>query len=189
MLALIGVGLTLVTGNGVFDGAGLDGDRRAAGLRRDLPGDRDEALLLGESATREAQQKIVAADREHPGRPAADPHQDPAPRPRGGPGRRQGRRRADADAAAIAETIDTAEDAVREAEPSRVHIYLEPDLYRRATSRPRAPQSPKPPATDRGEGQRGVRSGWEDAGAAQPAEGSFAVDLGRVGGAQSRPVR
>ncbi|HEY0688824.1 MAG TPA: cation transporter, partial [Kribbella sp.] len=50
-----------------------------------------------------------------------------------------------ADAAVVAETIDAAERAIRAAEPMAVHIYLEPDIYtenHRPDERPAVPEAP-----------------------------------------------
>ena len=145
VLALIGVVLTLVTGNGVFDGLGS----MAIGLLlvsvAIFLAIEMKSLLLGESATREAQQKIVDAIENTPGVQrlihiktlhlgpeevlvAAKLGVEPT-----------------ADAAVIAETIDAAERAIRAAEPMSVHIYLEPDVYQEnhvPDERPAVPEAP-----------------------------------------------
>ena len=125
---------------------GLDGDRRAAGLRRDLPGDRDEVAAAGRVRDPRGAAEDRRRDRERAGRAAADPHQDPAPRPGGDPGRRQGRGRAEQPTPPpIAETIDAAERAIRDAEPMSQQIYLEPDIYAEnytPDERPAVPEAP-----------------------------------------------
>jgi divalent metal cation (Fe/Co/Zn/Cd) transporter len=88
-----------------------------------------KSLLIGESATREAQQRIVAAIESVPGVERLihikTLHIGPeevlvAAKMAVAPS---------TDAATVAETIDAAERAVRHAEPMSVHIYLEPDIY------------------------------------------------------------
>ena len=67
VLALIGVVLTLVTGNGVFDGLGSMAIGVLLVVVAIFLAIEMKSLLLGESATREAQQKIVAAIENTPG--------------------------------------------------------------------------------------------------------------------------
>jgi hypothetical protein len=45
----------------------------------------------------------------------------------------------------VAAAINAAEQAIREAEPTAKHIYLEPDIYREdytPAERPKAPETP-----------------------------------------------
>ncbi|ADB30698.1 cation diffusion facilitator family transporter [Kribbella flavida DSM 17836] len=129
VLALIGVVLTIVTGNGVWDGAGSMAIGVLLVVVAVFLAIEMKSLLLGESATRESQGKIVAAIENVPGVQrlihiktlhlgpeevlvAAKIAFEPT-----------------ADAAVVAETINAAERAVRGAEPMAQHIYLEPDIY------------------------------------------------------------
>jgi cation diffusion facilitator family transporter len=145
MLALIGVVLTLVTGNGVFDGLGSMAIGALLVFVAIFLAIEMKSLLLGESATREAQQKIVDAIENTPGVQRLihikTLHLGPeevlvaakvgvAPT---------------TEAAVIAETIDAAERAIRAAEPMSVHIYLEPDVYHEnyvPDERPAVPEAP-----------------------------------------------
>ena len=90
--ALLGVGLTLLTKEPIFDviGTGLIGVLLvvvAVVLAMET-----KSLLLGEAASPEAQRRIQDAIEGTEGIDERDPHEDPAPRPRGAPGRRQDRR-------------------------------------------------------------------------------------------------
>ena len=145
VLALIGVSLTLATGNGVFDGLGSMSIGALLVCVAIFLAIEMKSLLLGESATREAQQKIVDAIEGTPGVQrlihiktlhlgpeevlvAAKVGVEPT-----------------TDAAVVAETIDAAERAIREAEPTSVHIYLEPDVYHEnhvPDERPAVPEAP-----------------------------------------------
>jgi divalent metal cation (Fe/Co/Zn/Cd) transporter len=145
VLALIGVVLTLATGNGIFDGLGSMAIGALLVCVAIFLAIEMKSLLIGESATREAQQRIVAAIESMPGVQRLihikTLHIGPeevlvaakigvAPT---------------TDAAVVAETIDAAERAVRAAEPTSVHIYLEPDIYTenyRPDERPAVPEAP-----------------------------------------------
>jgi cation diffusion facilitator family transporter len=145
VLALIGVVLTLATGNGIFDGLGSMAIGALLVCVAIFLAIEMKSLLLGESATREAQQKIVSAIENTPGVNRLihirTLHLGPeevlvAAKVAVEPG---------ADAAAIAETINAAERAVREAEPMSQHIYLEPDIYSETYTpdeRPAVPEAP-----------------------------------------------
>jgi len=145
VLALIGVVLTLATGNGIFDGLGSMAIGALLVCVAIFLAIEMKSLLLGESATREAQDKIVAAIESVPGvqrlihiktlhlgpeeilvaaKVAVEPNSD---------------------AAQIAETIDAAERAIRAAEPMAQQIYLEPDIYTEnytPDERPTVPEAP-----------------------------------------------
>jgi divalent metal cation (Fe/Co/Zn/Cd) transporter len=105
-----------------------------------------KSLLIGESATVEAQRRIEAAILSAPGVERLihikTLHVGPeevlvaaklgvAPTDH---------------AADVAAAIDAAEKAVREAEPTAVHIYLEPDIYRAGHQPAERPAVPEPPA-------------------------------------------
>jgi cation diffusion facilitator family transporter len=145
VLALIGVVLTLATGNGVYDGLGSMAIGALLVCVAVFLAIEMKSLLLGESATSESQQKIVAAIENTPGVQrlihiktlhlgpeeilvAAKVGVEPT-----------------TDAAVVAETIDAAERAIREAEPMCIQIYLEPDIYLAnhiPDERPAVPEAP-----------------------------------------------
>ena len=132
VLALLGVGLSAVTGNGVYDGLGTVAIGLLLVVIAVILAIETKSLLLGESATPEDQRKIVAAL--EGGTPAlsiihmktlhlgpdevlvaakiAVSHDDTA--------------------AGIARAIDEAERRIRDAVPIARVIYLEPDLRRPA---------------------------------------------------------
>ena len=93
VLALGGVGLSVVTGDAVWDAHRHDLHRRAAGRHRDHPDRRDE-----EPADRRGRHApLVPHDHRRAGRRAGragDPHPHAVPRPGGAAGRRQDRVRA-----------------------------------------------------------------------------------------------
>jgi cation diffusion facilitator family transporter len=145
VLALLGVVLTLVTGNGVFDGLGSMAIGALLVCVAIFLAIEMKSLLLGESATRESQDKIVKAIESTPGVQrlihiktlhlgpeevlvAAKVGVEPT-----------------TDAAVVAETIDAAERAIRAAEPMSQHIYLEPDVFDEnhiPDERPAVPEAP-----------------------------------------------
>ncbi|MDX6262831.1 MAG: hypothetical protein QOH84_4519 [Kribbellaceae bacterium] len=145
VLALIGVVLTLATGNGIFDGLGSMAIGALLVAVAIFLAIEMKSLLLGESATREVQSKIVAAIESVPGVERLihikTLHLGPeeilvAAKVAVAPG---------ADAAAIAETIDAAERAIRATEPMAQQIYLEPDIYTDTYTpdeRPAVPEAP-----------------------------------------------
>ncbi|QNE20970.1 cation diffusion facilitator family transporter [Kribbella qitaiheensis] len=145
VLALIGVVLTLATGNGIFDGLGsMAIGALLVGVAIFLAIEM-KSLLLGESATREVQSHIVTAIESVPGVQRLihikTLHLGPeeilvaaklavAPT---------------TDAAVVAETIDAAERAIRAVEPMAQQIYLEPDIYTDTYTpdeRPAVPEAP-----------------------------------------------
>lgn len=136
VLALIGVVLTLVTHDGIWDGLGSMAIGALLVLVAIFLAIEMKSLLIGESATAESQRRIEeaiagAAGVEriihlktlHTGPEDVLVAAKLAVAPT-------------ATAADIAATIDAAEKAVREAEPTAVHIYLEPDIYRPAAAEP-----------------------------------------------------
>lgn len=145
VLALIGVVLTLATGNGVFDGLGSMAIGVLLVAVAIFLAIEMKSLLLGESATREAQQKIVAAIENTPGVQRLihiktlhlGPEEVLVAAKLGV--------EATTDAAVVAEIIDAAERAIREAEPMSRHIYLEPDVFHEnyvPDERPAVPEAP-----------------------------------------------
>jgi divalent metal cation (Fe/Co/Zn/Cd) transporter len=146
VLALIGVVLTLATGNGVWDGVGSMCIGALLVLVAIFLAIEMKSLLIGESATRDAQNRIDAAIRSVPGIDRIihlkTLHVGPeevlvaaklgvAPTE---------------SATDVATAIDAAEQAVRQAEPTAVHIYLEPDIYRSDYTPAERPQVPEAPA-------------------------------------------
>src|SRR4051794_433931 len=130
VFALLGVGLSSVTGNAVFDGLGtiLIGVLLVAVAA--ILGAETKSLLLGESATPEAQRRIVAA-LEGDGSGLSVIHM--RTQHLGPEELLVGAKiavRHDETAASIARAIDEAETRIRAAEPSARVIYLEPDLRR-----------------------------------------------------------
>ncbi|MER7243980.1 cation diffusion facilitator family transporter [Kribbella sp. NPDC000426] len=145
VLALIGVVLTLVTGNGVFDGLGSMAIGALLVCVAVFLAIEMKSLLLGESATRESQDRIVAAIENTPGVQRLihiktlhlGPEEVLVAAKLGV--------EATTDAAVVAETIDAAERAIRAAEPMSQHIYLEPDVYHEnyvPDERPAVPEAP-----------------------------------------------
>ncbi|MFI5729389.1 cation diffusion facilitator family transporter [Kribbella sp. NPDC051587] len=146
VLALIGVALTLITGNGIFDGLGSMAIGALLVAVAIFLAIEMKSLLLGESATREAQQKIVDAIEGTSGVQrlihiktlhlgpeellvAAKLAVEPT-----------------TDSAVVAETINAAERAIRAAEPMSVHIYLEPDIFHENYAPDERPAVPEAPA-------------------------------------------
>ncbi|MEU4196297.1 cation diffusion facilitator family transporter [Kribbella sp. NPDC026611] len=145
VLALIGVVLTLATGNGVFDGLGSMAIGALLVCVAIFLAVEMKSLLLGESATSESQSRIVAAIENTSGVQrlihirtlhlgpeeilvAAKLAVEPT-----------------TDASVVAATIDAAERAIRAADPMAQQIYLEPDIYTEnyvPDARPAVPEAP-----------------------------------------------
>jgi cation diffusion facilitator family transporter len=130
VLALIGVSLTLVTGDGIWDGIGTVAIGLLLVVVAIVLAIEMKSLLIGESATAEHVAKIEAAIDGAPGLERIihmrTLHLGPeellvavkvgVPR--------------EAQAAAVAHAIDTAESRIRSAVPIARVIYVEPDIYR-----------------------------------------------------------
>jgi cation diffusion facilitator family transporter len=131
-LALLGVGLATITGNGVYDGLGTVCIGVLLVVIAVILAVETKSLLLGESATPEDQRKIVAA-LESGSPPLSVIHMKTLHL---GPDEILVAAKIavqhDDTAAGIAQAIDDAERRIRAAVPSARAIYLEPDL-RRAT--------------------------------------------------------
>jgi cation diffusion facilitator family transporter len=145
VLALLGVVLTLVTGNGIWDGVGSASIGLLLVLVAVFLAIEMKSLLIGESATPEAQRRIVGAIESVPSVDRVihiktmhvGPEEVLVAAKLGVP--------ANSAAADIAAAIDEAERAIRSAEPTAIHVYLEPDIYRegyRPDERPKAPEAP-----------------------------------------------
>lgn len=130
LFALLGVGLTLLTGNGLFDalGAGMIG-LLLIGVAV-LLGVEMQSLLLGESATPQMSASIASALTRTPGIEAVihmkTVHVGPeqvlvAAKIAVAPTQSAGY---------VSAVIDAAERNIREAEPMCTYIYLEPDIRR-----------------------------------------------------------
>jgi cation diffusion facilitator family transporter len=146
VLALVGVGLTLATGSGVWDGAGSLAIGILLVIIAVFLAMETKSLLLGESATDADVRAIERALDTEPGvrrivhlrtmhlgpeellvaaKIVVD-HDDTA--------------------AAVADAINSAEERIRAAVPAARVIYLEPDLEPDTASRPTAPDDPRPAA-------------------------------------------
>jgi cation diffusion facilitator family transporter len=146
VLALLGVGLTLLTGNGIFDvlGTGLIGLLLVA-VAITLAVE-TKSLLLGESAGPES---VARIERALAGTPGVDRiihmktlHMGPEEilvAAKIGV-------RETAQAAEVAATIDRAEVSIRTAEPMVTSLYLEPDIYREHYEPAARPERPGAPA-------------------------------------------
>jgi cation diffusion facilitator family transporter len=142
-LALLGVGIATLTGNGIYDGLGTMAIGVLLVVIAVILAIETKSLLLGESATPEDQRKIVAAIEEGEGVLSVihmrTLHLGPdevlvaakvAVRP-------------DQTAQDIARGIDATEERIRAAVPSARVIYLEPDLRRPAESGSGASATPR----------------------------------------------
>ena len=146
VLALIGVSLTLITHDGVWDGLGSMAIGALLVAVAIFLAIEMKSLLIGESATAEARARIETAIKSVPGVDgiihirtlhigpeevlvAAKLAVSPTDH-----------------AAEVAAAIDAAEKAVREVEPTAVNIYLEPDIYRADYAPADRPAPPEPPA-------------------------------------------
>jgi cation diffusion facilitator family transporter len=135
LFALIGVGLSLLTGNGIFDGIATLCIGTLLGSVAVLLAVETKSLIIGESAVPEQLTAIETALLSAPGVDRVihlrTMHLGPeelllAAKIAIG---------ADDDGAEIAATIDNAEARVRAAVPTAKVIYLEPDIYRPDTAR------------------------------------------------------
>jgi cation diffusion facilitator family transporter len=153
---LIGVGLSVLTGNGVFDGVATLCIRLLLAAIAVLLARETTSLLIGEAAVPEQINKIHAALLSAPGVDQVihlrTVHLGPDELLVVG---KIGVSAA-ADGEDIAATIDDAEARVRQALPSARIIYLEPDIYR--------PELTPPPQADRQRHSRTDRSGAGHAG-------------------------
>jgi cation diffusion facilitator family transporter len=127
--ALLGVGLSKLTGNGWFDVAGTAAIGLLLVAVAIVLGVETKSLLLGEAASPEAQRRLRERLEQTPGVDRVihmrTMHLGPDELLVGV----KIAVAADAGAADIARCIDAAERAMREAEPTARVIYVEPDLY------------------------------------------------------------
>jgi cation diffusion facilitator family transporter len=129
VFALLGVGLSKLTGNGYFDVAGTAAIGILLVAVAIVLGVETKSLLLGEAASPAAQRRLREGLEQTPGVERVihmrTMHLGPEELLVGvkiGVA-------ADAEAGEIARCIDAAERAMREAEPTARVIYIEPDLY------------------------------------------------------------
>jgi cation diffusion facilitator family transporter len=144
IFALIGVGMTLITGNGYWDAAGTAAIGVLLVVIAVILALEMSSLLIGEGATAENADKITAALRETPGvdrvihmktlyigpeellvaaKVAVTPTDT---------------------AAAVTQTINAAEEHVREVVPEARAVYVEPDLFREDYVSAKLPPAPEP---------------------------------------------
>ncbi len=144
VLALLGVGLSKLTGNGYFDVAGTAGIGLLLVMVAIVLAVETKSLLLGESASPEAQarlrdrlertegvERVIHMKTLHLG-----PEELLVAVKIGVP--RQ------SSAADVAASIDAAERAMREAEPTAQVIYVEPDIYVEGHESDPRPEVPEP---------------------------------------------
>ena len=134
MFALAGVALTVVTGNGVWDGAGSLAIAVLLACVAALLAVEMKSLLIGESASREVTRAIVAALADGPEVERVIHLRTMHMGPESLLIAAKIAVRHDETAAAIAAGIDAAERRVRAAVPIAELIYLEPDIYRAAAA-------------------------------------------------------
>jgi cation diffusion facilitator family transporter len=145
-LALLGVGLSKLTGNGYFDVAGTAGIGLLLVSVAVVLAIETKSLLLGEAASPEAQQRISKALESAEGIDRIihmrTLHLGPEELLVGVKvGVAQ-----DASAGLVAEAIDAAERAIRSAEPTARVIYVEPDIYQAGHVPDPRPEPPEPAA-------------------------------------------
>lgn len=146
VLALFGVVLALATGNGVWDGVGSMSIGALLVVVAVFLAIEMKSLLIGESATKDAQSRIVAAIESVPAVERVihiktlhvGPEEVLVAAKLGVP--------PTTSAADIAAAIDEAERAIRNVEPTAVHVYLEPDIYREGHQPDERPATPSAPS-------------------------------------------
>jgi cation diffusion facilitator family transporter len=131
-LALIGVTLAVVTGNGAWDGAGSLAIGVLLGFVAVILAVEMKSLLIGEAADEETERAIVAALEDGPELECVIHLRTVHLGPETLLVAAKIAVRADLTAAQLAAGINTAEQRVRTAVPIAQIIYLEPDLYRPA---------------------------------------------------------
>ncbi|MDT0302006.1 cation diffusion facilitator family transporter [Streptomonospora wellingtoniae] len=150
VFALVGVGLTLITGNGVWDGVGTAAIGVLLVVIAIVLAAEVKSLLIGESATpedlRRIREALVAVPDVETVIHMRTLHMGPedllvAAKIAVGP---------EDSAADVARAIDAAEERIRAAVPIAGHIYIEPDLLRAGA--PADPAAPDAPSTGEGSG-------------------------------------
>ena len=146
VFALIGVGLSLLTGNAYWDVVGTTAIGLLLVAVAIVLAIETKSLLLGEAATPAAQRKILSALEGTSGIERVihmkTLHLGPEEllvAVKAGVAR-------DADAGRVATSIDDAERAIRQAEPTAQVIYIEPDIYVAGHVPEARPEPPAPAA-------------------------------------------
>ncbi|WP_328996511.1 cation diffusion facilitator family transporter [Kribbella sp. NBC_01245] len=145
VLALAGVVLSLATGNGIYDGLGSMSIGALLVVVAIFLAIEMKSLLIGESATREASERITAAIEATTGVDRIIHLKTLHIGPEEVLVAVKIAVAETADAKVVADTINAVERAVREAEPTSVHIYVEPDIFvpgYEPEERPVAPDAP-----------------------------------------------
>jgi cation diffusion facilitator family transporter len=144
-LALLGVGLSTVTGNGTYDGLGTIAIGVLLVLIAVILAVETKSLLIGESATPQAQQRIVAAIEAGDDIESIIHMRTQHLGPEELLVAAKIAVRSDDTAECVARAIDAAEERIRAAEPIARVIYLEPDIRRSGMPDPAAgPAAPAP---------------------------------------------
>ncbi len=130
VLALLGVGLSAVTGNGTFDGLGTIAIGVLLVVIAVILAVETKSLLIGESATPQAQQRIVAAIEAGDDIESIIHMRTQHLGPEELLVAAKIAVRSDESAECIVRAIDAAEERIRAAEPIARVIYLEPDIRR-----------------------------------------------------------
>jgi cation diffusion facilitator family transporter len=160
VFAFAGVALSVVTGDGRWDGAGSLGIGALLATAAAILAVETKSLLIGESASAEMQQMILAALEESPGVLRVIHLRTVHIGPDSLLVAAKIAVRETDSAGQLATAINAAEERVRAAVPIATTIYLEPDIYRpaladqtdpsiRAVLRSRSPRSPRFPRRDR----------------------------------------
>jgi cation diffusion facilitator family transporter len=146
VFALLGVGLTRITGNGYFDVVGTAAIGLLLVTVAVVLATETKSLLLGESASPQAQARLCDRLLATPGiervihmRTLHLGPEELLVAVKIGVSRQ-------ATAADVAASIDAAERAMREAEPAAQVIYVEPDIYVEGHTPDPRPEPPAPPA-------------------------------------------
>ena len=165
VFALVGVGLTLLTGNGLWDGIGTAMIGLLLVVVAVVLAIEMKSLLLGESATVEQVRAInEALVGEGERCRQRHPPEDDAPGPGGAAGRGQDRGGQQGLGYEIAATIDAAERRVREASPERPCCSTSSRTSTVARTARRAGSSRRSPAGERGRPVGAVSLDWAPAG-------------------------
>jgi cation diffusion facilitator family transporter len=130
VLALLGVGLSAVTGNGIYDGLGTVAIGLLLIVVAWILAVETKSLLIGESATPEMQRRIVAAIEEGDEVQSVIHMRTQHLGPEELLVAAKIAVRSDDTAASVARAIDAAERRIRAAAPIARVIYLEPDIRR-----------------------------------------------------------
>ncbi|MFC0626659.1 cation diffusion facilitator family transporter [Kribbella deserti] len=146
VLALIGVVLSLATGNGIYDGLGSMAIGALLVVVAVFLAIEMKSLLIGESATKDAQRRIAGAIEAITGVDRIIHLKTLHVGPEEVLVAVKLAVAETADAKVVADTINAVERAIREAEPTSVHIYVEPDIYVPGYQREERPAIPDAPS-------------------------------------------